>query len=206
MSSIPEFATHEDLVDNMWVNAVKFPATESMMTTMVGLTMYMESMPSMITEIHGSARSWHPVPAQWWVGNNGIGITGVAWDVQIMACQFLSPFGFGMTSDAIECIDYARQNGAHIMSNSWGGGGFSQALYDAISRARDEDILFTAAAGNSGSDNDAFPHYPSSYDLDNIVAVAATDRNDDITWFPALAQPLLISVRPVRIFILRCPF
>ena len=94
----------------------------------------------------------------------------------------LSPFGFGMTADAIECIDYARQNGAHIMSNSWGGGGFSQALYDAISRARDEDILFTAAAGNSGSDNDAF-HYPSSYDLDNIVAVAATDRNDDITWF-----------------------
>ena len=80
------------------------------------------------------------------VGNNGIGITGVAWDVQIMACQFLSPFGFGMTADAIECIDYARQNGAHIMSNSWGGG-FSQALYDAISRARDEDILFTAAAG-----------------------------------------------------------
>ena len=74
------------------------------------------------------------------VGNNGIGITGVAWDVQIMACQFLSPFGFGMTADAIECIDYARQNGAHIMSNSWGGGGFSQALYDAISRARDEDI------------------------------------------------------------------
>ena len=69
-----------------------------------------------------------------------------------MACQFLSPFGFGMTADAIQCIDYSRQQGAHIMSNSWGGGGFSQALYDAISRARDEDILFTAAAGNSGSE------------------------------------------------------
>ena len=88
-----------------------------------------------------------------------------------------------MTADAIQCIDYSRQQGAHIMSNSWGGGGFSQALYDAISRARDEDILFTAAAGNSGSDNDAFPQYPASYDLDNIVSVAATDRNDDITWF-----------------------
>ena len=177
--------THEDLVDNMWVNSGEVPRNgvdddnNGWVDDVYGVNAFNDNGDPMDQQGHGT----HCAGTVGGVGNNGIGITGVAWDVQIMACQFLSPFGFGMTADAIECIDYARQNGAHIMSNSWGGGGFSQALYDAISRARDEDILFTAAAGNSGSDNDAFPHYPSSYDLDNIVAVAATDRNDDITWF-----------------------
>src|SRR6185503_1084352 len=71
------------------------------------------------------------------VGNNGLGVVGVAWQVQIMACKFLNASGSGSTSDAIECIDYARRNGATVMNNSWGGGGFSQALLDAIVAARD---------------------------------------------------------------------
>ena len=115
--------------------------------------------------------------------NDGNPHVGVAWQVRLMACKFLSGSGWGYTSGAIRCVDFAVENGAHILSNSWGGGGFSQALYDAIGRAKDADILFVAAAGNDGSNNDTFPAYPASYDHENIIAVAATDRNDDVAWF-----------------------
>ncbi len=104
-------------------------------------------------------------------GNNGSGVVGVNWTTSIMGLKFLSASGSGNTADAIECIDFAIQakqifgSGANvrILSNSWGGGGFSQALLDAINRANSNDMLFVAAAGNSNSNNDVTPHYPSSY-------------------------------------------
>src|SRR5439155_9028487 len=119
------------------------------------------------------------------VGNNGVGVAGVAWHVKLMACKFISSEGWGYISDAIECIDYARHKGARIMSNSWGSwGGYTQALRDAIAAARDAGIIFVAAAGNNyGNDNDVSPFYPASYDLDNIVAVAATDSADGLADF-----------------------
>jgi subtilisin family serine protease len=113
------------------------------------------------------------------VGNNGIGVAGVCWGAQLMALKFLDDGGSGNTSDAIDAVNYATAMGVHITSNSWGGGGFSQALMDAIGRGG----LFVAAAGNSSDDNDSYPHYPSSYTLDNIIAVAATDRNDLMAYF-----------------------
>ena len=121
-------------------------------------------------------------------GNDGIGVAGINWDVQIMAVKFLGADGSGTTSDAIAALRYAVDNGAHISNNSWGGDPYSQALYDAIRDARDEGHIFVAAAGNGnfigiGQDNDAAPFYPASYDLDNIVAVAATDRNDQTAIF-----------------------
>ena len=73
-------------------------------------------------------------------------------------------------SGAVSCIDFAVAKGARVLSNSWGGGGYSQALYDAIARARDAGVLFVAAAGNSGTDTDSQPHYPSGYDLENIIS------------------------------------
>jgi subtilisin family serine protease len=102
----------------------------------------------------------------------------VAWNVKLMALKFLSSGGSGSTSDAIKCIEYALSKGVHILSNSWGGGGFSQTLYDAINTAKNQGVLFVAAAGNAGSNNDTGLTYPASYDLPNIVAVAATDAND----------------------------
>ncbi len=120
------------------------------------------------------------------VGNNGLGVCGVAWRVQLMACKFLDPGGFGCsgsTSDGIECINYAIDKGAHIMSNSWGGDGPDPALQDAIEAARDAGIIFVAAAGNNSSDNDAAPFYPANYDVNNVVSVAATDRNDALAGF-----------------------
>lgn len=120
-------------------------------------------------------------------GNNGGGTTGVNWDAQIMPLKFLGVNG-GFTSDAVEAINYAVNNGSKISNNSWGGGGNSQALRDAIARADNQGHLFVAAAGNGGSDgvgddNDATPQYPASYDLPNIVSVAATDDDDGLASF-----------------------
>ncbi len=84
------------------------------------------------------------------------------------------------SSDIIRAIEYAAMMGVRVSNNSYGGGSFSKAEFDAI---RASKSLFVAAAGNDGSDNDISPHYPSNYDLDNIVAVAATDHNDDLAGF-----------------------
>jgi subtilisin family serine protease len=107
--------------------------------------------------------------------NDGTGIVGVAWNVRILPVRFLGDDGGGNLADAVTAIDYATAMKANMMNNSWGGGGFSQALMDAIVRAKDAGILFLAAAGNSGNDNDASPEYPASYEVDNIVSVAAID-------------------------------
>ena len=110
--------------------------------------------------------------------NNGAGVAGVNWDVSIMALKFLSASGSGYTSDAVECLYYAINNGAHLTNNSWGGGGYSTALYNAINAAKSADQLFVAAAGNSGANIDSSAHYPSSYNLPNVVSVAATGTTD----------------------------
>src|SRR5206468_4691508 len=120
--------------------------------------------------------------------NNGVGVVGVNWNVRIMPCKFLNASGSGSTSDAITCLNYValmKDRGVNIVAsnNSWGGGGFSQALYDAIDAQRQRGILFIVAAGNGGADgigddNDLIPNYPSNYDLPNVIAVAATTRTD----------------------------
>jgi len=107
--------------------------------------------------------------------NDGAGIVGVAWNVTILPVRFLGDDGGGTLADAIKSIDYAVAMKANMMNNSWGGGGFSQALMDAIIRAKDAGILFLAAAGNSSNDNDASPEYPASYQVDNVISVAAID-------------------------------
>ena len=121
------------------------------------------------------------------VGNNGVGITGVNWDAQVASLKFLGANG-GLTSDAVEAINYAVAEGMDISNNSWGGGGRSQALQDAITRADNAGHLFIAAAGNGGSDgvgddNDATPNYPSGYAVPNVVAVAAADDTDRLASF-----------------------
>ncbi len=108
------------------------------------------------------------------VGNNGVGVVGVNWNVKIMPLKFLGLFG-GSTADAISAIEYATMMGADIISASWGGGGFSLALKNAIEAFGG---LFVAAAGNSGIDTDVSPHYPSSYDSPNIISVASTTSTD----------------------------
>jgi len=118
--------------------------------------------------------------------NDENGHVGVAWNVRIMALKFLrgpDQGGFGLTSDAIQCLQYAVSKGVKISNNSWGGGPFEQTMLDALQQARDKGHLFIAAAGNSTQDSDLDPAFPASYDLDNVVSVAALDRKDKLASF-----------------------
>jgi len=120
------------------------------------------------------------------VGNNGKGVVGVAWQVQIMACKCFNSMRNGSVSDVITCIDYAQTNGARIINASWGFGTnyfgtnivVLLALSNAIYSARSDGIILVAAAGNSTTDIDLTPTYPQCYGLDNVVTVAYTTRND----------------------------
>src|SRR5438105_2665789 len=121
-------------------------------------------------------------------GNNGVGVVGVNWNVSVMPCKFLNANGSGSIADAVACLDYVRimkDRGVNIVatSNSWGGGGYSQALYDAIDTQPQRGILFIAAPGHSASNNDTGGNYPSSYDLPNIISVEATSRTDALAGF-----------------------
>ncbi|MFT5654658.1 MAG: subtilisin family serine protease, partial [Arenicella sp.] len=117
-------------------------------------------------------------------GNNASQVTGVNWNVSIMALKYLGANGRGVVSDAVECLTYAanmkKNHGVNlrVTNNSYGGGNATQSMRDAILATQNQDILFVAAAGNDGEDNDAIPHYPSSYDLPSVVAVASTNRYD----------------------------
>ncbi|MBK1830815.1 S8 family serine peptidase [Verrucomicrobiaceae bacterium R5-34] len=159
---------HEDLVNNMWSDG----------SGNHGYDAYDDDLDPMDTGGHGTHCAG-TIGAQ---GNNNIGLTGVAWDVQLMGLRFLGPQG-GSTSDGIKVINYARENGADIISASWGGGGYSQSLYNAIQAAGNAGIPFIAAAGNDALNNDSTPHYPSSYDLPTLVAVASTTSSDQLSTF-----------------------
>jgi uncharacterized repeat protein (TIGR01451 family) len=122
------------------------------------------------------------------VGNNSLGVAGVNWTTSIMGLKFLDWDGGGTTADAIAAIDFAVQAkidgvNVRVLSNSWGGGGFSKALLDEINKASENDILFVASAGNDYSNSDLYPHYPSSYATPNMISVAATDNRDALAYF-----------------------
>lgn len=129
-------------------------------------------------------------------GNNSIGIVGVAQDVQIAGCKFLSASGSGATSDAIECLQYFAAlksrsvNPVNIVAtnNSWGGSSRSQALQDAIVAHKNLGILFVAAAGNSAQNNDVSGSFPANYDVANVISVAATDHNDRLASFSSYGK------------------
>jgi len=175
---------HPDLANNMWTNAGEIAGNgidddgNGFVDDVYGYDFYDFDSDPMDEGGHGT----HVAGTICADTNNGIGIAGVVQQCKIMALRFLGPQG-GYTSGGIASLDYAVQMGAKVSNNSWGGGGFSQGLYDAIAAARDADHIFLAAAGNDGTNNDRFPHYPSNYDLPNVVSVAATDNRDAIASF-----------------------
>jgi subtilisin family serine protease len=178
--------THPDLVANIWTNPGEI-AGDSIDNDGNGF----------IDDIHGwdfanddsdpfddNSHGTHVAGTIGGVGNNGTGVVGVNWSVELMGLKFLRADGFGSTADAVDALNYAtmmrrdfNQN-VRVTNNSWGGGGFSAAMELAIQSSRDADMLFIAAAGNANSNNDVIANYPSNYDVDNVIAVAATDRND----------------------------
>ncbi len=178
--------THEDLAANMWVNTGETPGDgldndgNGYVDDVYGYDFANHDADPMDDHNHGT----HVAGTIGAVGNNGIGVTGVNWNVQIMAVKFLNANGSGTLSDAVEAIHYSVDMGATISNNSWGDNEeFSQALYDAVAYAGNAGQIFLAGAGNGnalglGQNNDQIPFYPASFDLDNIISVAATDSND----------------------------
>jgi subtilisin family serine protease len=116
-------------------------------------------------------------------GNNDKGIAGVMWRARMMPLRFLNADGIGWVSDAIHAIEYAVEKGARVINTSWGTTSFSQSLLGSIQLCRDEGVLVVAAAGNSATNTDSSPFYPASYNLPNIISVAATDQRDNLVSF-----------------------
>ncbi|MBI5866356.1 MAG: S8 family serine peptidase [Planctomycetes bacterium] len=117
------------------------------------------------------------------VGNNGVGVVGVVWRCKLAALRFLGPSGSGSTSGAISAVNYCRTKGIKVSNNSWGGGGYSSTLFNAINNAASIGHVFVAAAGNAGANIDSSPSYPASYTCANLISVAATNNNDGIASF-----------------------
>jgi subtilisin family serine protease len=182
--------THPDLAANMWHNPGETPGDKidndgnGFVDDYYGWDFCNDDSDPFDDQNHGT----HVSGTIAGVGNNGVGVTGVNWNAKIMALKFLGADGSGTTEDAVDALHYAtmmRQRGVNIRltSNSWGGGDYSQALYDEIKASGDAGMLFVAAAGNDGESNEDSPHYPSNYDLQNLISVAATDSNDDLADF-----------------------
>jgi thermitase len=172
---------HPDLVDNMWSAPHPDPEVGGVIH---GFNAINGSFDPMDDNDHGT----HCAGTIGGVGNNGIGVTGVAWNVSLMGVKFLSGSGSGTLADAIKAIDFATEQSVDLMSNSWGGGGYSQALYEAIVRANEKGIVFVAAAGNSSADNDTSPAYPATYDVPNVISVAATTNVDGLASFSSFGK------------------
>jgi subtilisin family serine protease len=171
---------HEDLAGHMWINLAEANGTpgedddeNGYVDDVRGWDFVNNDNDPMDDNSHGT----HTSGTIGAIGNNGIGVVGVNWTVTIMPLKFLNAGGSGSNADAIEAILYAASFGVRITSNSWGGGHKSRAMADAI---RDSGALFVASAGNSGNTRKM---YPAAYPLDNVIAVAATDHNDELASF-----------------------
>ncbi len=176
---------HPDLAANIWTNPGEIPDNEidddgnGFIDDVHGWDFHNNDNDPFDDNFHGT----HVAGTIGAIGDNGIGVAGINWKVSLVPLKFLGSSGSGSTADAVLAVEYATLIGANITNNSWGGGSFSMALRDAIEAAEQEDILFVAAAGNLARNNDQAPHYPSSYELPGIIAVAATDHNDRLAGF-----------------------
>lgn len=195
--------THTDLAANMWVNEKEIPDNgidddgNGVVDDVFGYNAIDDSGDPMDDNRHGS----HCAGIIGAVGDNDEGVTGVNWKVKLMALKFLSGSGGGQLNDALECINYALEMKARgvnlrVLSNSWGGGGYSKALEEAIKDANEAGILFVAAAGNDNANNDRDPHYPSNYDVPNVISVAALDRNDKLASFSNFGEKTVHIAAP----------
>ena len=169
---------HEDLAANMWSNPGEIPGNgvdddaNGYLDDVDGWDFLGNDAIAQDDHNHGS----HTMGTAAGVGSNGVGVAGVAWSARIMRLKICNQSGSCIGSAAVEATDYATENGARLTSNSWGGGGYSQAMQDAIDRADAAGVLYIAAAGNNGRNIDSSPFYPASYDSPNVVSVANVTR------------------------------
>lgn len=179
---------HPELKDNSWVNEKELNGvagvdddSNGFIDDIHGYDFANKDADPMDDHGHGSHCSGIIGAAQ-----DGNGIVGINWQTRIMALKFLKADGSGSLEDAILAIKYGADNGAKVLSNSWGGGGYSQAMFDVIKYAQDKGVLFVAAAGNEGTDQKG---YPASYSLANVISVAASTPEDTKAKFSNYGTP-----------------
>jgi len=183
------YLNHEDLKSNLWKNS----SGRYGISAIDGDGRTSDTNPNDSENGHGT----HIAGIIGAVGNNGRGVAGVAWKTKLMALRFLSGAeGEGSTSDSIACINYAINNGAKVINASYGSETYSKAEYEVIKRARDKGVIVVVAAGNDANNNDLIPDYPAGYPLDNIVAVAASDRKDRLASFSNYGAGLVELAAP----------
>jgi subtilisin family serine protease len=179
--------THADLAANVWSAPTAFTVTVGSTTiTCAAGTHGFNAIKNTCDPLDDNDHGTHVAGTIGAVGNNGVGVTGVNWTASIMGLKFLDASGNGTTANAVKAIQFAVAAHGYfgdlanvrILSNSWGGGSYSQSLYDAINSAKSDNMLFVVAAGNDGANNDSTATYPANYALDNIVSVAATSNKD----------------------------
>ena len=172
-------ATHPDLKDNMWVNLKEKNGKKGVDDDGNG---YIDDLngfdfvdnDGVINDAveHGT----HVAGTIGARGNNKIGVVGVNWVSSIMALKIGDRRGVTLAA-AVSAIEYAVNNGAHVINASWGGPNVSKLLEEAIEKTEKAGIVFVAAAGNERGNNDRRAKYPANYDIDNIISVAAIDRS-----------------------------
>lgn len=182
---------HKDLSENMWRNELEVNGRSGIdddhngvIDDIYGYNSVADNGDPMDDNNHGT----HCAGVVGAVGNNELGVVGVNWKVRIMALKFLDSAGAGYSDEAIRVMEYAvamKRKGVNlrVLSNSWGGGSYQQAIFDAIEKCAKENILVVAAAGNDAANNDDFPTYPADYEIDGVMSVAAVGRDGALAWF-----------------------
>jgi len=171
--------THRDLAANMWINTDEVAGNgvdddnDGYVDNIHGIDAVDNDGSPNDAHSHGT----HVAGTIGAAANDGNLCVGVAWNAQLMACKFLDASGYGYSSGAVRCIDFAVANGARVLNCSWGSWGRSQAIQDALARAASAGVVCVAAAGNAGTNTDRMRHFPSGYDLDNVISVGAVDLN-----------------------------
>lgn len=180
--------THEDLRNNIWVRPANLGPYQDDHLGVIDDVQGYNALDNSGDPMDDNGHGTHCAGIIGAEGGNKIGITGVNWKVEIMPLKFMNAGGFGTTKDAIEAINYVimrKRDGVNVrvISASWGSTMRSRALEDVIRKANNEGILFVAASGNSSVDTDKRPHYPASYNLENVISVAAVGSNDELAPF-----------------------
>jgi subtilisin family serine protease len=185
---------HEDLLNNIWQNR-----GEDWSGTTPGYNGIDDDNNGKIDDYYGwdfvnddndpdddNANSYHGTHVSGTIGaegNNGIGVSGLNWQASLMVLKILDENGDGFVANEIKAVEYAIDNGAHIINASFSGEGYSHNERNVLWDAGNAGILVVAAAGNDSRDHDLMPVYPSGYDLSNIISVGATDHDDVLASF-----------------------